>query len=101
MEKQSQDEAATEQQAEESELLSAGERRGPRRGVLAADEDTESQGRAAGQRRTRDQNTQRPRCSPRPPRLPDSPRLFETGLLSAQGTRAKAATSERKVCSAS
>lgn len=58
MEKQSQDEAATKQQAEESELLSAGERRGPRRGVLASDEDTESQGRAAGQRRRWDQNAQ-------------------------------------------
>ena len=33
--------------------------------------------------------------------LPDEPRLLENGLLSARGTRANAASSETKLCSAS
>lgn len=33
--------------------------------------------------------------------LPDGPRLLGNGLLSARGTRAKAASSEMKLCSAS
>lgn len=48
MEKQSQDEAATEQQAQEPELLNAGAPRGPRWSVLATDEDTKTQVCTAG-----------------------------------------------------
>lgn len=103
---------AGDQQAQEWESLDAG--RGPR-GVLTE----------PGHAQTRTQNFERVSALTKATRLvrgghgtgthvpspeslphlphdsPDSPRLCERGLLSARGTRAKAASSEMKVCSAS